>query len=288
MKVIRIEDLNLIVPETSARGGIEYYEIVEGRRGTPSNFSLVLATAHPGYYAPRHKHNFEQVRLLTEGAPLEYDDLGETGLGSVGYFPEGTSYGPQSSPGRSQTLLLQYGGPSLQGYMSFEEYREHFEALRGNGKFEKGVYTWYDENEVKHNRDGYEAVWSHWAGRKLKYPNARYRSPFLMDPEKFDWLQERPGVWYRHLGAFGWPCTVLDMIHLDAGAQLELQERSIYFVRSGSGKLPTSWSRYSTVYLEEGESGSIKADADSDLFYIGLPNLTSLSKLEGQEPMFAH
>jgi hypothetical protein len=287
MKVIRIEDLNLIVPETSARGGLEYYEIAEGRRGTPSNFSLVLATAHPGYYAPRHKHNFEQVRLQTDGAPLEYDDLGKAGPGSVGYFPEGTSYGPQGSSGRSQTLLLQYGGPSLQGYMSFEEYREHFDALRQKGIFEKGVYTWYDEEDVKHNKDGYEAVWSHWAGRKLKYPNARYRAPFLMDPEKFDWLEERSGIGYRHLGAFGWPCTVLNMIRLDAGVRLELQQRSIYFVRSGSGKTPTPWSRYSTVYLEEGESGFIEADAQSELFYIGLPNLTSLSELAGHEAVFS-
>ena len=272
MKVIRIEDLKLIVPETSARGGIEYYEILEGKRGTPTNFSLLLATAHPGYFSPRHRHNFEQVRLVTDGIPMSYGDIGDADVGSVGWFPEGTMYGPLSSDGRSQALQLQYGGPSKQGYMSFEEYREHFDVLRKDGTFEKGVYTWYDENKVKHNKDGYEAVWQHWAGRKLEYPPARYRSGCLMYPERFRLIRDRPGVSYRHMGHFGWPATSLDMIQLEAGAELELQERSIYFVRFGSGKSPTAWSRFSTIYLEQGESGRIETDEPTELFHIGLPN----------------
>ena len=46
--------------------------------------------------------------------------------GMIGYIPEGTYYGPQTSVGEATTFVLQFGGSSGQGYLSREEVNVHF------------------------------------------------------------------------------------------------------------------------------------------------------------------
>jgi hypothetical protein len=280
MRVIRIEDLELHRSVDTARGGLEFYEILEGTPGDPANFRLLLSATLPGYYAPRHKHNFEQVRYKIDTVPTRYDDLGNADAGSVGYFPEGTPYGPASSEERTQGLILQYGGPSGHGYMSLSEYKEHFNALKKRGTFQKGIFTWHDEAGGKHNQDGYEAVWESWSGRKLEYPKQRYRSAILMEPENFPWTaaKGRAGVRHRQLGVFGDPGTKLEMISLAPGVTLPLEDRSIYFVSHGAGQVPSPWSRHSTFFLKPGERGSIVAGEATELLHIGMPNLDGVGQ----------
>ena len=55
--------------------------------------------------------------------------------GSVAYFPEGTYYGPQSCPTGSETLVLQFGGASLSGYISAEEHERASAELAEHGTF---------------------------------------------------------------------------------------------------------------------------------------------------------
>ncbi len=281
MKVIRIEDLTLQKPSSTARGGLEYYRILEGEPGDPGNFMLLLSATLPGYYAPRHKHNFEQIRFKVDESASNYEDLGDAGKGSIAYFPEGTPYGPSSSPHRSQGLILQYGGPSGSGYLSRGEYQEHYEALRRTGAFEKGVYVWTDERGEQHSQDAYEAVWEHWSGRTLEYPKQRYRSAIMMDPAHFPWIADTDlsGVSRRHLGVFGDPGTTLDFVQLDPGARLTLSGRSIYFVVDGAGRTPSPWTKYSTLFLETGETGEIEAAERSELLHIGMPDLSALSRV---------
>lgn len=282
MKIIRIEDLPLHKPNSTARGGLEYYRIMEGKPGDLGNFMLLLSATLPGYYAPRHKHNFEQIRFKVDDSGSHYDDLGEAGKGSVGYFPEGTPYGPSSSPQRSQGLILQYGGPSGSGYMSRAEYQEHYDALCQKGTFEKGIYTWLDERGAKHNQDGYEAVWEHWSGRTLEYPKQRYRAAIMMEPASFPWIADEhlSGISRRLLGVFGDPGTTLEFIRLDPGAQMTLSGRGIYFVSEGSGRHPSPWTKYTTFFLETGESGEIEAEERSEFLHIGMPDLSALRRLQ--------
>jgi hypothetical protein len=281
MQVIRIEDLPLQKPSSTARGGLEYYRILEGKPGDPGNFMLLLSATLPGYYSPRHKHNFEQIRFKVDESASHYDDLGDAGKGSVGYFPEGTPYGPSSSSKRSQGLILQYGGPSGSGYMSRGEYQEHYDALCQKGTFEKGVYTWFDERGGKHNQDGYEAVWEHWTGRTLEYPKARYRSAIMMEPANVPWIatEDQSGVSHRQLGVFGSPGTTLEFFRLDPGARMTLSGRGIYFVSEGAGSHPSIWTKHTTFFLESGQSGEIEAGERSELLHIGMPDLGALRRL---------
>ncbi|WP_326725661.1 hypothetical protein OHT59_45940 [Streptomyces sp. NBC_00243] len=88
----------------------------------------ILGRQDADFWMPRHRHNFEQIRL-----PVRSDmNLGH-GLvlreGEVGYFPEGTAYGPQedalgdAAPGERVQLVLQFGGASGCGFMSIEQRR---------------------------------------------------------------------------------------------------------------------------------------------------------------------
>ena len=47
------------------------------------------------YYTPRHRHNFDQIRMVMEGK-FAYAGRKTMRQGSIGYFPEGTYYGPQN------------------------------------------------------------------------------------------------------------------------------------------------------------------------------------------------
>jgi hypothetical protein len=188
MKVVRKEDLKPIGAERKRvrPGGLESHRLMVGTPGTPGNFFFALGTTHSDYTTPRHRHNFEQIRLQYRGE-FDYDRDGKMKDGTVGYFPEGTFYGPSKSGDNSQVLILQFGGASGSGYMSHDEYAQGLADLSKRGTFHDGIYTWIDEAGKKHNKDGYEAVWEESRQRELVYPAPRYERPVFMRPENFDW-----------------------------------------------------------------------------------------------------
>ena len=99
-------------------GGIDFKRLLQGSPGSPDNFELSIVRTAGDYFTPRHRHNFDQVRLCLEGA-MNYAPGKDLKAGTVGYFPEGTFYGPQSSTSKSVVLLLQMGGSA--GYGFFHE-----------------------------------------------------------------------------------------------------------------------------------------------------------------------
>ena len=65
-------------PTPSLRGGIiRFKTLLAGREGSPNNFSLVLADTDVSFKSPRHRHNFDQLRVTLEGS---------------------TNYGPRQNP----------------------------------------------------------------------------------------------------------------------------------------------------------------------------------------------
>jgi hypothetical protein len=55
--------------------------------------------------------------------------------------------------------------------------------LKNHGKFEGGKFHPASGGEPK---DGFEATWELYNGRKLKYPQPRYTRPILMRPQYFN------------------------------------------------------------------------------------------------------
>src|SRR5687768_2675306 len=137
MKVIPFEKLKL-EERGHARGGVfRFYDVARGREGAPNNFFLSLSVLGGDFFSPRHRHNFDQVRFQIEGDG-GFDRDGVMTPGTVGYFPEGTRYGPQSNRGDLTVLVLQFAGASGNGYTSEAVISRAVRELRQFGEFKEG------------------------------------------------------------------------------------------------------------------------------------------------------
>jgi hypothetical protein len=274
MQVVPIESRTVTALNNQIREGvIRAVRILEGEPG-PDNFALKLVNIQGDFFSPRHRHNFDQVRLQLEGS-FDYDRDGCFTPGAIGYFPEGTRYGPQTSSGNTWNLLLQFGGASGSGYTAESEEEHAAAALREKGKFEKGVYTYFNSDGTKINQDAYEAVWEHIHGRPLVYPKERYERPVFMNSNAFEWvpLKDQPGVASKMMGVFSERETKLAFYKVDSAAKLALEENSFYFVLSGTGEVNgEAVGKHTTVHLKRMESGTLAANADLECLQIKLPS----------------
>lgn len=283
MRLVRMEDVEVIVRKT-VRSTIDYRALLKGTPGTIGNFKLILGTTHADYTTPRHRHNFDQIRLQVGGS-FAYDGLGTMSEGMVGYFPEGTAYGPSASGDDSRVLLLQHGGASGWGYLSDSEYNVSIAELKQQGEFHDGVFTKVDASGQKHNKDGYEAVWENAYRRPIDYAKPRYEQPIFMRPENFAWLPQGDGVSYKLLGDFNERHLRIGYLGLAAGATYRLDARSLYFATAGRGTINgQAWGKHATIEIEEGERIDIYADADSEILHLGLPDFANLKR---DVPVFA-
>lgn len=281
MKIVRKEDLKSIGAERKRvrPGSLEVTRLMVGAPGTAGNFYFTLGSTQSDYHTPRHRHNFEQIRVQLRGE-FDYERDGTMTEGTVGYFPEGTFYGPSRSGDGSVILLLQFGGASGSGYMSHDEYAEGLTSLSQRGTFHDGIYTWLDSNGKKHNKDGYEAVWKESRQIELKYPKTRYEKPVFMHPENFSWQPSfgGAGVEFKRLGTFSEREVRLGLVKIDAGTTTsELPGETLYFVLSGKGAAAgEAWHAESAFQLGRNETVEIRATDAAEFFYIGLPNLDGL------------
>jgi hypothetical protein len=273
--VIDVESVPLIEREHVREGAFFSRRLLAGAPGTPGNFALQLVSTPQGYYAPRHRHNFDQVRYQIEGE-FDFDTDGKMSPGSIAYFPEGTYYGPQSSAAKSLTLVLQFGGASRSGYLSSEEYERAMTELGTVGTFSKGVFTRIDKDGTKTNKDAYQAVWERANGRPLVYPPPRYGRPVFMSPAQFSWgpLPDQSGVCCKRLGEFSECSTRLALYRIEPGSSLALERRSIYFALEGAGTVSGErFSGFATIYVREEEQLSVAANAQTQLLQLGLPKV---------------
>jgi hypothetical protein len=237
MRTVTPQQARRIAAQPHRPGGVSFEHLLAGDDGAPDNYSLTLVRVDTHYEAVRHRHNFDQVRVMLEGR-FGFGPGAEQRAGSVGYFAEGTYY-TQRGDGPSLTLLLQAGGAGGSGYMGFDRLQSGIAELRDRGQFHDGVFTHVDAHGVKRNQDGYEAVWEHVNGRSIRYPAPRYAAPVILFPQRFEWLPVAAcrGVAWRPLGCFNERGLGLCQWRLDANARLALppaSRRELMFVDSGS------------------------------------------------------
>jgi hypothetical protein len=260
-------------------GGIEFRCLLQGRDGSPDNHHLSMWRENGAFFSPRHRHNFEQIRICLEGevsvAPGQ-----SIKPGGIGYFPEGVHYGPQDSKVPSVGVVLQFGGASGQGFVSQQQMSEAFETLKQHGTFEGGVFR-RNRAEVapggRINQDSYEAIWEHVTGRKLAYPEPRYATPLVMNPEHYAWVPDpaQPGVSHRHLGTFTERQVEVGLVRVAAGAGCTLATRPgarLHFALAGSGQVGDQPFRALSAWeTAPGEAPAIRAASDAEIFVAGLP-----------------
>jgi len=252
--------------------------------GTPGNFILEMVSTTDDFFSPRHRPNFDQFRYQLEGE-FDFDRNGKMTPGVIGYFPEGTPYGPQSSSVSSLTLVLQCGGASGNGYMTLEQLEAGTAELKKHGTFEKGVFRRNEGEEGKRNVDGYQAVWEHVNRRPMKYPAQRYHDPIMMNPDHFDWvpMEGVPGVCEKLMGVFTERSCEARFLRLAPSARIPASGRKLYFVLTGDGRIGArahadrgqTYRRYTTVSCERGEEAIFEADAPTEILVLGLPRLES-------------
>jgi hypothetical protein len=283
MKIVQGDELQWVRGLEYRGGTFHYRNLMEGTPGTIDNFQLSMGRNDKDFVSPRHRHNFEQFRFQLEG-DLNFARDGVMKPGMVGYFPEGTYYGPQTSEGEATTFVLQFGGSSGQGYLSRQEVNQGMAELRKSGTFEAGVYRRNEGEPGKRNTDGFQAIWEHVNGRPLQFPKARYDKPVMMDQAGYEWVAvaDQPGVHEKLLGVFTERRSESSVIRLDAGAMLTGQGRGIYLAYKGAGKVDGQPLRpLTTVFLECGERATFKAEQETEMIHFGLPDLRGLQKQPG-------
>jgi hypothetical protein len=286
MKIVHYsEDGGEVQKNGPRQGRFEFRRMAEGTVGSPDNFLFRVTNLDSGFYSPRHCHNFDQIRFILRGA-TDFSKDGKLKAGMVGYFPEGTAYGPQTATDDLMVLALQFGGASGQGYLSADQVETAGGELKATGSFEKGMYVTVDADGKEHRKDAYAAVWEHINGVPFRAPRRRYRQPIFMDPENFAWRRSSTdaNVEHRHLGSFSEAETQLDQFRLAPGASLTLQPHSLYFILSGKGTADgEQCSRFSTMQLDFDEHGELRATEETLVLRIGLPDLRAFAPVETRE-----
>lgn len=266
--------------EAHRGGGLAVKHLLIGEEGSLDNYRLVLGRDNGGHESPRHRHNFDQVRMVLHGtlslAPGR--DLHE---GEVGYFPEGTPYGPQKDPlAERVALVLQCGGASGAGFMSTRQMKEATRLLAAEGEFKAGVY-YRHSGEGRKQQDGYEAVWERCNGKKLAYPAQRYNEPILMNPANFGWTPDAavPGLERKLLGVFTERATKLEMLRLGTDRAVTLglpAARILVFALAGAGVCGTErWHEHSAADIAPGETARFAADAPAEFLVVTLPAIAA-------------
>lgn len=266
--------------------GLLVKRLLTGRPGTPENYMLNMARSEGDYVTPRHRHVFDQIRLVLEG-DMRIGPWQTVKEGQVAYFPEGTYYGPYDDAGESRTIMIvQFGGASGNGYMSEKQAMAAKTALLKEGEFENGIYRRHSGGG-KRNRDAFEAVWEHAIG-KLVYPKPRYDSPVIADPRHFDWKPgEEPGVSHKLLGSFSERQTRLECIRLESGTGWTVPPEEairLFFVLRGRGTCnEEAYSLHSAIEVEAEAGVRFHAQEETEFFCLVMPLLAQAVQARGMK-----
>ncbi len=279
MDLVSFEAAPLHTRGTNHRqGSFRYKDLGQGTPGQLDNFYLRIVWTEGDFFSPRHMHNFDQVRVQLAGR-FSFDKDGTMHSGGIGYFPEGTAYGPQTSAEDTIQLAMQIGGPSRNGYISEDERQAAVEALSKRGRFERGKFLANDD-KTGAGQDGFEGVWEYANGRRIKYPTKRLEKPLLVNPEAFEWLDvaAMPGVRTKRLWDFGTNALSCSLYQLRADSSLALAGPLTAFVLSGSGGVAElHFGKYDALHLASGESARIAARQESELLVMPHPILPQIS-----------
>ncbi|HEY2792740.1 MAG TPA: hypothetical protein VGJ28_10300 [Micromonosporaceae bacterium] len=254
--------------------------LLTGVENAPDNYRLGYSYGGDDaqWTTPRHHHNFEQIRYVIEG---EYSVATRRTIpaGHIGYFPESAYYGPQDMNPELTMLILQFGGPSGQGYASIAQRKKGLEDLKKrDGELRNGIWSWVDADGVHRNQDAFEAVWETMYQRKIEYPPSRYEDIVLINPDSFGWVADpaSPGASWKSLGVFSERQTKIAFARLDAGASIEIgtePSNEIAFVVDGrisaAGETHERLTAFGTTKQDPAEK--LTAVEPTTIFYIKMP-----------------
>ncbi|HLI27680.1 MAG TPA: hypothetical protein VKZ60_11440 [Chloroflexota bacterium] len=283
---VLVVDTNTLDWEVVLRGRVHTIRrkrlpLESGLPGVTMEFSLSLVP--DGYYTPRHRHNFDQIRYTIEG--VQSTGHGDLAPGECGYFPEGVYYGPQKQVGDCLALVLQFQGASGERLLSNEEMNATYTRLVAEGAvFENGVYKGRTADGRPRNKDAYTAIWEAHEGRPLTFPRPRYRTPVMMMADAFAWVPDRtrPGIETKHLGTFTELRTGIELLRLTPGATLpggQQGDLELRYLLEGIVRYAgRHWPAGTYFWLPPGAPvESLASDTGATFFVIKLPMVAELA-----------
>lgn len=269
-------------------GAVPRQMLAAGPQGTPDNFAWSYSRGNSERYSPRHRHNFDQIRFALKG-DMNMGKRKALRQGHVGYFPEGTYYGPQiSQEGEEErrAMVVQFTGASGALYLSTDQQRDGQKALLEFGRFEKGVFK-RETGEGRKNQDGFEAIWEYHTGRKLEYPRQRYEEPVFIDPDSFAYKPTGArGVSRKLLGVFSERETRIEVWRVEAGATWRApagDANRLSFVFEGSGACGgESCPQNTGIWTEPGEALTFRANETAEILHIVMPTWESFVRAQSE------
>jgi hypothetical protein len=228
---------------------------------------------HGTFSAPRHKHNFDQIRYIVSGTP----DFGHYQVASSGqsaFFPAGAAYGPETIE-EADVLLIQWGPH----WMTRADHDETYTEMQKAGEFRDGYYITVDAGGNEHRADGRNAVWETFNQRSLVYPVPRYPQPVIMDPAGFAWRPVAAGVSEKVLGRFTEDDVYIGNYEWTAaGGVLTLGPERTQLLWIADGRITVDGTTYgtATVIFSEFEEVTVlagTAGAKAVVFGLALPSL---------------
>ena len=142
MQLTHAEESDSARASNAIRGGArEFRTLLTGEEGAPGNFKLSFVRQSGELDIPRHRHNFDQIRMCLEGERQNYGKNKWIEPGELVYFPEGTPYGPEKSASHRLSITLQFGGASGGGYIGAARMQAAMAEMKAFGSFAKGVFV---------------------------------------------------------------------------------------------------------------------------------------------------
>lgn len=259
-------------------GDLNMHDLLWGDPESLANYHAAISTANDEYLVPRHRHNFEQVRYII-GGDVKFGNHDLTS-GWVAYFPEGVPYGPQTRKLGMKIFTVQFGGASRNGFVSRKQFIQSSEELKKKGEFEKGSFTYFDAEGKRHRKDSFEAVWEHARGKPLEYPKPRYDDIIVMNPESYEWLDDRknPGCARKWLGMFTERDSRVGFVQIDKGAVFNAgmhDSSELLFLTKGAVNCGgQDYAQHSAFGFAANEGPKpIKATEASEFFVLHMPHL---------------
>jgi hypothetical protein len=255
----------------------EFKTLLTGEEGAPDNFRLYFVRQLGAVDIPRHKHNFDQIRVCLEGGPQNFGSGKWIAPGEIAYFPEGTAYGPEQSNTDRLSLTLQFGGASGNGFVGSKRLHQGMDEMKAFGAFEKGVFTRTGELKPgqKRNQDSFEAIWEHVNQRALVYPKARYGEAILIKPQNFDWDAQagQPGFAKKQLCIFSERHLRLEILKLEPDTRAVAPARGgvqVGFVLHGDGEVNGEALRKHSAFSGK-DDVALSTRTGMEVLLVGLP-----------------
>jgi hypothetical protein len=260
-----------LVTRRNRSGRVQRKFVREGEVSPGVGFTADLVWyegGHGTFSAPRHRHDFDQIRYIVSGRP-DFGDGNVAGDGQAGFFPAGAHYGPETIQ-EAEVMLIQWS----KTWVTREQHDATYAEMLKVGEFRDGYYITVDADGAEHRADGRNAVWETFYQRKMTYPTARYPRPVIMVPEAFYWRDNGNGVSVKMLGRFTEEDVYIAEYQWQTGGALALTPERMQLLWLKSGQLEVGGVRYhprTVIFSDFGETVEVSGTEAAEGICFGMP-----------------